>query len=76
MPQTFEEDRFTFNWVVGTVAVFHTHPNDAHPEPSELDVKIGDTTRVTVFVIHSKGLYAYSPQSRTVTRLYKGLSWF
>ncbi|MFL6284647.1 MAG: hypothetical protein ACJ74Q_15985 [Pyrinomonadaceae bacterium] len=75
MPQTFEDCRFSFHWRVGTIAVFHTHPNDEHPEPSELDVKLGDKTRVTVFVIHNKGLYAYSPQSRTVTRLYKGLDW-
>jgi hypothetical protein len=75
MEATFESHRFTHKWVPGTVAVFHTHPNDARPEPSPLDIEAADYSRAPILTITRDGLFVYSPQAHSIMRLYQGTGW-
>ncbi len=51
-------------WVV-TVAIAHTHPNAASPQPSPKDVE----SPVPNYVISQRDLYVTDPQARTRRRV-------
>jgi hypothetical protein len=44
----------------GTIAIFHTHPNDGDAGLSRADKAVADQNGVFVYVISNKGLYDYS----------------
>lgn len=75
LPATFEENRFTFTWERGTIAVLHTHHNEIAPEPSETDIKLAEQKRVPVFTITSKGLFVYDPLVKHTVQLERGTGW-
>jgi uncharacterized protein RhaS with RHS repeats len=44
-----------------TFALFHTHPNDRDPYPSEVDRTKAEQTGVLMYVFSKDGLYLYNP---------------
>jgi hypothetical protein len=43
------------------IAVVHTHPNMANPEPRGPDLLIADEFQVPMFTITLAGMYLYDP---------------
>jgi len=58
----------------GTVAVFHTHPNDGREGLSQADRNVADQNGVFVYVISIQGLYKYSRPTGQ-TRVAEGMEW-
>lgn len=72
---TNEHRSFTFRWHPGAIAIVHTHPNNASPIPQEADCQIADKYGVPIFTLTLKGMYAYDPFSKKITRVRDGLDW-
>lgn len=58
----------------GTIAVFHTHPNDGKPGLSRTDKDFSDLHGVFVYVISIQGLYKYSHPTGQ-TKVAEGMDW-
>ena len=43
------------------VAIFHTHRDAVRARPSDQDVREADRLQIPIFVISSRGLWAYEP---------------
>jgi hypothetical protein len=72
---TNEHRKFTFRWHPATIAVVHTHPNDANPKPKGADCQIADKYGVPIFTITAKGMYVYDPYTKKTTLIQNGLDW-
>ena len=72
---TNEQKAFTFKWNPAAVAIFHTHPNTANPQPSSADRKIADALGVPIFTLTARGMYVYDPGTKKVTMVRRDLDW-
>jgi hypothetical protein len=66
---------FSFKWSPNIIAVVHTHPNSASPEPQRNDLEIADKYRVPVFTITNRGMFVYDPATKKTTKVFGGLAW-
>jgi hypothetical protein len=72
---TNEGDQLTFEWNQAIIAVVHTHPNKAAPEPQGPDLLIADKFGVPMFTLTRGGMYLYDPATRKTTKVHDGLDW-
>lgn len=72
---TNEGNQFTFEWNQAIIAVVHTHPNKAAPEPQGPDLLIADKFQVPMFTITLAGMYLYDPATWKTTKVHDGLDW-
>jgi hypothetical protein len=72
---TYEFKKCTFPWHPATVAVIHTHPNDAPPRPQPDDIKVANTFHVPMFTITLNGMFVYDPETRKISKVMDGLDW-
>jgi hypothetical protein len=72
---TNESRKVSFKWTPSILAVVHTHPNTESPHPSRDDVWLSDRFRVPVFTITIRGMFAYDPATRKISRVMKNLTW-
>ena len=72
---TRQHYQFSFNWMPGTIAVIHTHPNDYNPRPAEADIAIADRFRVPMFTLTSTGMFLYDPTTKITSRVQDGTDW-
>jgi len=63
------------NVPANAVAIFHTHPNNVGYAPSPEDKKNSDMLQIPGFIMTDRGLWAYSPQTRTTTQVMVMISW-
>ena len=73
--QTNENRQFTFKWDPNTIAVLHTHPNDANPHPADQDIFIAEHFQVPMFTLTFRGMYMYDPGTKRISKIKEGLSW-
>jgi hypothetical protein len=66
---------FSFAWSPTIIAVVHTHPNSASPEPQRNDLQIADRFGVPIFTITNRGMFVYDPGTRMTTKVAPGLVW-
>lgn len=53
----------------GTVAIFHTHPNQGVAELSRADKKVADDNGLVIYAITNRGLFQYShPRGEVLLR--------
>ena len=72
---TNEHRSFTFNWDPAAVAIVHTHPNSADPEPSHHDRRLADKLSVPIFTLTWRGMFVYEPRTKRVFRIQRELDW-
>jgi len=72
---TNEHKRFSFRWQPETIAVIHTHPNESDPRPHDEDIAVADKHGVPIFTITSRGMYAYDPNTRKISKVADNLDW-
>ncbi|HWN99528.1 MAG TPA: hypothetical protein VNS63_09695 [Blastocatellia bacterium] len=72
---TNQHRAFTFGWHPATVAIVHTHPNNADPRPQGDDLNIADKYGVPIFTIGRHGMFVYDPATKTTTKVKDGLDW-
>ena len=72
---TNEGNQFTFEWNQAIIAVVHTHPNKAAPEPQGSDLMLADKFQVPMFTITLAGMYLYDPATKKTTKVHDGLDW-
>lgn len=72
---TGEYHKFSFAWDASTVAIVHTHPNNADPKPSGQDERVAQKYDVPIFTITLRGMYVYDPDTRITLRVLHGLDW-
>jgi hypothetical protein len=58
-----------------TFALFHVHPSQADPAPSEKDRMIADQFSIRIFTIHALGVFVYDPGTRKTLKLRNGTGW-
>ncbi|MEK6408185.1 MAG: hypothetical protein AABN34_14585 [Acidobacteriota bacterium] len=75
MGATNEQKQFTFRWHPSTIAIVHTHPNASDPKPHDLDLAVADKYRVPIFTITSRGMYAYDPHTKKISKVLDNLDW-
>ena len=66
---------FSFVWSPTIIAVVHTHPNSASPEPQGNDLQIADRFQVPIFTITNRGMFVYDPVSKKIRKVIDGLAW-
>ena len=52
----------------GTIAVAHTHPNSADPQPSDGDRRNANKVNLPFYTVTRKGIYKYDPATGQTTR--------
>ena len=72
---TNENRRVSFKWAAGIVAIVHTHPNSHAAEPSAVDLELSDRFQVPIFTITNRGMFAYNPYTRRISRVVKNVRW-
>jgi hypothetical protein len=75
IPMTYQSAQETFVLPPTTVMIFHTHPNDFSPEPSDADEQIANKYKVYMFVESRHGLTMYSPFSHRIHWLANNLDY-
>jgi hypothetical protein len=66
---------FSFAWSPNAIAIVHTHPNNASPEPQRNDLQIADKFGVPVFTITNRGMFVYDPVSKKTRKVLSDLTW-
>jgi len=66
---------FSFAWSPTIIAIVHTHPNSASPEPQGNDLQIADRFQVPIFTITNRGMFVYDPMSKKTRKVLSGLAW-
>ena len=74
-PLSNHHKRGSFRFHSGVAAVFHTHPNSCHTQPSRSDRKLADRIRVPIATMTRRGLFVYDPMTRKTTKLMPRLEW-
>jgi len=72
---TNEYQKLTFGWRANVVAIVHTHPNSTDPKPSQGDQRLSVERDVPIFTISTAGMFAYSPDTKTISKVVNGLEW-
>lgn len=75
MGATNEHQQFTFRWRPATIAIVHTHPNVSDPKPHRDDLAVADKYGVPIFTITSRGMYAYDPGTKKISKVLDNLDW-
>ena len=74
-PLSNHHKRGSFRFHSGVAAVFHTHPNSCHAQPSRFDRKLADRIRVPIATMTRRGLFVYDPVTRKTAKLMPRLEW-
>ena len=74
-PLSNHHKRGSFRFHSGVAAVFHTHPNNCHAQPSRSDRKLADRIRVPIATMTRRGLFVYDPATGKTTKLMPRLDW-
>jgi len=72
---TNERLSFSFEWSPTIIAIVHTHPNSASPEPQRNDLQIADRFQVPIFTITNRGMFVYDPANKKTTKVIETLAW-
>ena len=73
---TNEARKLTMDIVPGvTFAVFHVHTVAAEPHPSPADRAIADRYGLTVYTLHTEGLFKCDPDTKKITEVREGVNW-
>lgn len=58
-----------------TFALFHVHPNEADPRPSDADMNIANAHGMKMYTISQQGLFQYDPSTKKTTQVAVGARW-
>jgi len=72
---TNEQGRLTIKLPASSFALFHVHPNNSKPEPSENDRKLADAKNIDIYTMSSRGLWRYRPGAKGPELLTESLEW-
>jgi hypothetical protein len=67
--------RVSISVPIGSIAVFHVHPNSVPPEPSPNDMKQAKKIGIPVCTITSQGVYCYFPNSQKTIKMQDFSKW-
>lgn len=75
IPSDNQRDALQMHITATTIAVYHVHPNNSIPEPSQNDITIANKYHFLMYTMSRFGVFLYDPSTGKITKV-EGNDWF